>query len=121
MFGFRGLSMLQKTWLPTLAAITCIFGAAGISPTLEAKEDETSSCLKKLSIIGFPHRLRTVAELNAVRAWTIQSEKKKGAEYALWHNARNNQLSCDKLERSSFYRCTASAKPCLPRTESVSQ
>lgn len=112
--------MLLKTWLPALAGITLLSGVVGYAPTVEAKE-KVSSCLKKLSIMGFPHRLRTVAELNAVRAWTIQSEKKKGAEYALWHNARNNQLSCDKLERSSFYRCTASAKPCLPRTENVSQ
>lgn len=112
--------MLLKTWLPALAVITLLVGVAGDTPTVEAKEEE-ASCLKKLSIMGFPHRLKTVAELNAVRAWTIQSEKKKGADYALWHNARNNQLSCAKLERSSFYRCTASAKPCLPHTESVTQ
>lgn len=112
--------MLLKTWLPVLAVITLLVGVAGDTPTVEAKEEE-AACLKKLSIMGFPHRLKTVAELNAVRAWTIQSEKKKGAVYALWHNARNNQLSCAKLERSSFYRCTASAKPCLPRTESVTQ
>lgn len=112
--------MLLKSWLPALAVITLLVGVAGNTPTVEAKE-EASSCLKKLSIMGFPHRLKTVAQLNAVRAWTIQSEKKKGADYALWHNARNSQLSCDKLERSSFYRCTASAKPCLTRTESVTQ
>lgn len=112
--------MLLKTWLPVLAGITLLAGVAGNAPAVEAK-DEEAACLKKLSILGFPHRLKTVAELNAVRAWTIQSEKKKGARYALWHNARNNQLSCAKLERSAFYRCTASAKPCLPSSESASQ
>lgn len=112
--------MLLKSWLPALAGITLLSGVAGNAPTAEAK-DEVSACLKKLSIVGFPHRLKTVAELNAVRAWIIQSEKKKGAEYALWHNARNNQLSCAKLERSSFYRCMASAKPCLPHAKNMTE
>lgn len=113
--------MLSRFCHSALAGIAVMLASAVEAPA-ETKNPEDEACTKKLSIVGFPHRLKTVAELNAVRAWTIQSEKKRGAEYAAWHNARGSQLSCEKLSRSVFIRCTATARPCLPRkTTSVEQ
>lgn len=113
--------MLSRHWLSALGCIAVTMASAVEAPA-ETKKPEETTCTKKLSITGFPHRLKTVAELNAVRAWTIQSEKKRGAEYAAWHNARGSQLSCETLSRSVFIRCTATARPCLPRkTTSVEQ
>ena len=75
-------------------------------------EEEQSNCLKKVKATGFPHRIKTVAELNAVRLWT-QVTSKKDAKYGMWHNARQTELSCEQMARSVYYRCTASGKPCL--------
>lgn len=74
--------------------------------------DKEARCLKSLTTSGRPHRIETIAQLNAVRVWSEMAAS-KGAAYSMWHNARGAQISCDKMERSAFIRCTAKAKPCL--------
>ena len=73
-------------------------------------------CAKTVSGMGTPHRIKTIAQFNAVRAWTELS-KKRGHDYGHWHNARGSRIECKKPERSDYYSCQAKASPCRsPKT-----
>lgn len=83
------------------------------SPAAAETAERNKSCKKSLSAKGIPHRIKTIAQFNAVRAWTELSSR-RGANYGLWHNARSHRIECEKPERSDYHSCTAKAKPCLP-------
>lgn len=86
--------------------------AAGTGPTHPAGSgDGARDCLKRAATSGRPHRIRSVAELNAVRAWT-QLVQKHGQAYAMWHNAGGLSMECEKLGGSDYYQCVAAGKPC---------
>ncbi|MGI9381954.1 MAG: hypothetical protein ACR2PO_02275 [Methyloligellaceae bacterium] len=69
---------------------------------------------------GVPHRIKTIAQFNAVRAWTELSMK-SAPKYGQWHNARRSSIECRKPERSDYYSCTAKASPCLPPKTAASK
>jgi len=71
-------------------------------------------CYKKIGIKGRPHKLNTIASLSAVRQWS-QAATKHGETFAMWHNASNGTIKCEKLPRSDYYSCFASGKPCPAR------
>jgi len=73
-------------------------------------------CYKKIGIKGRPHKLNTVASLSAVRLWS-EAANKHGPKYAMWHNAANSSIKCQKLPRSEYFSCFASGKPCPARDE----
>lgn len=81
--------------------------AEGEKPAVE----EAVQCHKKLGVNGRPHRISAVASLTAVRAW-VQQAKKHGAEYTFWNEAESHSIKCEKLDRSDYFRCFASGKPC---------
>lgn len=91
-----------------------VFALALTAPGTVLANDEETACLKKVKAAGYPHRIKMVAELNAVRLWS-ELTAKKGKDYAMWHNARGSDLACNKIPRSEYYRCTATGEPCLPR------
>ena len=86
------------------------------TPTIPAAAGEPKGemrCAKIVSGMGTPHRIKTIAQFNAVRAWTELS-KKRGPDYGHWHNARGVRIECSKPERSDYFSCRAKAKPCRP-------
>lgn len=111
--------------MPRTDFITMLFGLAGLalSATLPvgvahaAKAKATQAtpgedgCYKNIDIKGHPHKLSAVASLSAIRQWS-QAATKHGENYAMWHNASGSRLKCEKLPRSDYYSCFASAKPC---------
>ena len=73
--------------------------------------EDVPMCQKKVGVSGRPHKLNTVASLGAVRAWTQQAMK-YGEEFSMWHNAKSSSVKCKKLDRSDYYVCFATGKPC---------
>lgn len=98
--------------IPDLLAFSAILFCLTGPAAAQGPEPETS-CKKRLSVAGFPHRLKTIAQINAIRSWTNGS-KKHGGDYAVWHYAMGGSIECEKLQKSDYYRCTAAARPCLP-------
>lgn len=94
-------------------------------PAMAAKKQTDTSapvadkngCFKKVGGKGRPHKLSSVANLSAVRAW-VQMALKYGDDYAMWHNAGGSSVKCKKLPRSDYYSCFASGKPCPPGSAS---
>ena len=94
--------------LATIAALT--FVAVQGAPTT-ALGTVHGECRKPLTAPGQPSRLRSLAQLNAMRDWVRQA----GAidqRYGLWHNAADRQVDCQELPNSLLIRCIATAKPC---------
>ena len=86
------------------------------TPTVPAAAAEARGemrCAKTVAGKGTPHRIKTIAQFNAVRAWTELS-RKRGPDYSHWHNARRTRIECNKPARSDYYFCTAKAAPCRP-------
>ena len=85
-----------------------------------ASENNTAdmTCKQKTSAKGAPHRLRTIAQLNAVRAW-VERSKSHGDAYAQWHNVRGGSIKCERPARSNYYSCTAAGRPCLPPAKTL--
>ena len=86
-------------------------------PTQEA-EEAAKLCRKGIKRAGTPNKLSVVASLSAVRNWT-QAAMKHGDTYAMWHNAQSSGVKCEKFDRSDYFMCIASGKPC--RAESLDQ
>ncbi len=105
------------------AFLLALFSGPGTGGAAEDKKgkpaaEEVVQCQKKLGVKGRPHRISTVATLTAVRAW-VQYAEKYGKEYAIWNEAEKGTIKCEKLERSDYYVCFASGKPCLTKTLST--
>ena len=101
---------------PVRQILTC--AAVLLLMTGPAASEDTSAdmpCKGKLSAKGAPHRLKTIAQLNAVRAW-VERSKTHGDAYATWHNARGDSIKCDRPARSAYYSCTAAGRPCSTRS-----
>ena len=96
-----------------LLTASTLVGILSFSSGLRALENGQGGplCMKSAKADGMPQRIRTLAQISAVRAWTEQV-KLQGEEFAMWHNAHSGTVKCKKLDRSAFYRCTASGKPC---------
>ncbi len=105
-----------------LAAVLCPFCLVGTSDGMasekqsankqaESKANQSPACHKRIIIRGRPHRISTVAGLNAIRVWA-QEAMKHGDAYGMWHNARGSSVKCEKLPRSDYYACFAEGKPC---------
>ena len=75
--------------------------------------DELLQCKKKISGRGFPNLIESLAGLNAVKVWSETAREKHGAKFAMWHNAGNASLKCNKMEKSGYVVCAAIGKPCL--------
>lgn len=95
---------------------------AGLAAPAAAQTDpEERACKKRHSGVGVPHRLKMIAQINAVRAWTEESFK-HGADYAMWHNAEGDSIKCEKLPGGSdYYRCVAAGRPCPPVEKTATQ
>ncbi len=84
----------------------------GAKPAEAAPAGEAvAECQKKVSNKGRPHRISSVANLEAIRAWS-QKAMKYGEQYSMWHNAKSATIKCEKLPRSDYFVCFASGKPC---------
>lgn len=94
--------------------------AGNAAEAQDAKSDAEApvQCYKKFGVKGRPHRISSVATLTAVRAWSEQA-KKHGKEYAMWNEAENGTIKCEKLKRSDYYVCFASGKPCRAKSFSA--
>ncbi|GBF26581.1 hypothetical protein MnTg02_01622 [bacterium MnTg02] len=77
----------------------------------EAAEDKTKSCKDKITAVGRPNRIQSLSSMSAVIQWT-QRANELGKQYGQWHNALRTDLSCKLMQRSGYYVCYASAKPC---------
>ena len=89
--------------------------AAFVAGAMPARADLEEQCLKRLSVVGRPHHVKTLAQLNAVRAW-VNKAAKKGKAYAKWHNARSAGVQCEQMGSSIYHKCTAAAEPCRDTT-----
>ena len=74
-------------------------------------DEPAELCQKGIKRAGLPNRLSTVAGLSAIRRWT-QAAMKYGDTYSMWHNAQGSNVKCEKFDRSDYYKCVASGKPC---------
>ncbi|GBE42610.1 MAG TPA: hypothetical protein ENH05_02090 [Rhizobiales bacterium] len=113
----------SRTIIYCAAILTALFAGSGAGNAAESQDakpaaEEPVQCQKKLGVKGRPHRISTVATLTAVRAW-VQVASKYGKEYTIWNEAENGTIKCEKLERSDYYMCFASGKPCRATTVSA--
>jgi len=108
-------SRVFSTVVVLMCAIGPTSGTAGEKPGLKAPANGDPkthpTCHKTVSVKGRPHRINAVANLNAVRMWA-QKAMKHGQEYTMWHNAQGASVNCQKLPRSDYILCLASARPC---------
>lgn len=102
---------MARTALITIAAA---LAAVAIAPATIAAADEPSNCQARVAVNGSAHKIKSVAELNALRAW-LQSSQKFGDAYAMWHNASGASIACESLGQG-YFRCAAAGKPCMPRS-----
>lgn len=102
---------MNRTLASTIVA-AAIAMAAGTGPAHPAGSgDGARECLKRIATPGRPHRIRSMANLNAARAWTRLAQE-HGEAYAMWHNAGGASMECEKLGGSDYYQCTAAGAPC---------
>lgn len=111
--------MSRLGWLASIVgmtafAVSSLTDAPPASAKTKPQAPDGDGCYKKIGIKGRPHKLNTVASLSAVRQWS-QAANKHGEQYAMWHNAANSSIKCEKLPRSDYYACFASGKPCPAR------
>ena len=104
------------------AILLALFAGPSAGDTAESQNAKPEAeapvqCHKKFGVKGRPHRISSVATLNAIRAWSDHA-KKLGKEYAMWSEVENGAIKCEKLKRSDYYLCFVSGKPC--RAKSVS-
>lgn len=101
---------MEKVLLVVASALSAVLSFPSSPHALENGQDKPL-CFKPASADGTPHRIQSLAQISAVQAW-VEQVKKQGEEFAMWHNAHSARVKCKKLARSTFYRCTASGKPC---------
>lgn len=101
---------MKKVLLVVASALSVVLSFPAGSHALENGQDKPR-CFKSAEAMGMPHRIQTIAQISAVRAW-MEQVKKQGEEFSMWHNAHSGRIKCEKPERSSFFRCTATGKPC---------
>jgi hypothetical protein len=77
----------------------------------QSADEPFELCQKGIKRAGLPNRLSTVAGLSAIRRWA-QAAMKYGDTYSMWHNAQGSNVKCEKFDRSDYYKCIASGKPC---------
>ena len=109
----RRRAKLAVSTLARLIAACAAFLALLTDTAVSGDVKSETTCKRKLSAIGTPNRIKSIAQFNALRAWT-EATKKYGDSYAQWHNAQGGTIKCDRLPRSDYFRCTAAANPCLP-------
>lgn len=103
---------MNRAFASTIFAAATIAVATDAGPAHPADSgDGTRDCLKRIAVSGQPHRISSVAGLNAMRAWT-QAARKHGEIYAMWHNAGGSSLKCARLGNSGYHKCTAAGAPC---------
>lgn len=76
------------------------------------KSEEEARCEKGISAKGYPHLIKSIATLSALRTWSQRANSKHGSEYSMWHNADTQTMKCEQKENSDFYVCIAGGKPC---------
>jgi len=97
---------------PALFIAVCMaMLTADTDPVASRNAKKDARCERTVSGMGAPHRIKTIAQFNAVRAWTERS-KKHGAKFGHWHNASGASIECNKPDRSDYYSCKAKASPC---------
>lgn len=70
------------------------------------------ACLEEKIIgYGFPNRVQSVANMNAVIQWMTAVKKKHGDPYAQWHTALDSKVDCRQAGKD-LYICNAFGKPC---------
>lgn len=92
--------------------VTFFVGILLISPAVFAQEGGGEpDCKEKITRVGRPNMMQTVAGLSAVKAWA-EAAKEIGVDYMSWHKAKQPTVDCKKNDGSRYYICYASAKPC---------
>ena len=102
--------------MQSLVAIAAIAFVVVQSAPTTALGGGHNECRKPLAASGQPSRLRSLAQLNAMRGW-VREAGAIDQRYGLWHNAADRQVDCQELPNSLLIRCIAKAKPC-PGTSS---
>ncbi|MEC9369101.1 MAG: hypothetical protein VX871_10480 [Pseudomonadota bacterium] len=88
--------------------ISVVFCSTGAFAEQDPVQD---LCGKKVSALGNPQHIESIASLQAVELW-IEQAKAQGDNMAMWHNAHNASIRCEKMKHSEMYRCFASGRPC---------
>ena len=98
-----------------------LLALVGFSGPAHAKDDPLDeTCKKPITIPGYPHTLKTIAEINAIRNWS-EKAMEYGADYAQWHYARGHRIECEKIGKAGLFQCHAGAKPCRAQGGSTAQ
>ncbi len=98
-----------------LCTVFCliVFGAG-----MASAEDAAPSgaCAEgKMIGYGFPNRVQSVANMNAVIQWMTAVKKKHGDGYAQWHTAKDSKVDCRQAGKD-LYICNAQGQPCQQTT-----
>ncbi len=71
-----------------------------------------NACIEEKIIgYGFPNRVQSVANMNAVIQWMTAVKKKHGDSYAQWHTAKESKVDCRQAGRD-LHICNAYGQPC---------
>ncbi len=88
--------------------------SAAPGPVLAKGKPAEEGCKQKIEVPGFPHTLKSVAEINAVRNWT-DAVMQHGDDYAQWHFARRTSVECKAIGKEGLIQCHAAGTPCIAK------
>ncbi len=103
----------KLSWFHLCVWLLVMGGGLSSPHDLQAKPPKNPNCKEKISRLGIPHKTEAIARFNAQKAW-LRAAEELGPEFAMWHHAQKRGVSCEKLNRSEYYRCSATAVPCRP-------
>jgi hypothetical protein len=85
------------------------------SPAFAETENATKiACKKKVTVLGRPKLIESVAKLDALRVWHQAVTDEFDKDHAMWHNAKTRALKCNMVgKKRVYYKCAASGRPCL--------
>jgi hypothetical protein len=102
-------AMTKQPWTLFTCAVAMAV-ATGLGPAQAGSGER--SCGRRVVAKGFPNKIKTVANLSALRIWSETVKDKHGADYAMWHNAKGSSIKCSPVQKSDYFMCIAMGRPC---------
>jgi hypothetical protein len=88
-------------------------GALMMSGTTEKSEAVAApACKGWISATGNSSAIQYLASTSSKYAWKAKANKRFGAAYDTWGNAKNKGVNCKKAKEGGLWTCTASGTAC---------